>query len=182
MSDATKRSQFVNYELIRTGQLNANEIAVIAWVNTFSEYCLIPKLSDVANKLSWGERKLRYVINSLVSKGILRKTHVCFKKIKLQLVSLAEQAALKGIGMIKKVLRNSLKSQNKISHRQNKTGLNRQNKTDSIRSETIKNKTDNIVGNFNNLVKEMPKFMTKVDLDKRREMLYEQARSLGVKI
>jgi len=142
--------QQLDFVLFRSAQFNGNEKAVLGYIHTFSSFAGGFTLEQLAKDFHWSVRKLRYVIDSLVSKGVITKRYGCFKKLKLFLVDRSIQETLRGAGMVKKAIANSLKRLHKRSHRQSSAELNRQPIAESRQKETGENKTLNTGLNFSN--------------------------------
>ena len=140
--------QCLDFNLIRSGQLNRNEIAVLAYINTFSEFCAPPSLLVMAKAMQTSERTLRRTIDALCLKGLIVKTYRCFKRLRLQLVSLENQRKLLGSGMMFRVVRNVLKSRRKSSDRPNLTDLIRPPMTEPMQNKDSENKTSSEICNF----------------------------------
>lgn len=144
--------QGLDFILFRSGQFNSNEMAVLAYINTFSEYCAPRAIADIGRAIHKSDRTVRYVINRLVEKGILIKRYRCFKRVWLQIVDLTKQKSLHGFGMIKSVLDKALKSKDKDSDRQPTAELDRQPTAEPIKNKTEKNKTSSEI-NENELLR-----------------------------
>ena len=142
------RRQSLDFTLIRSGQFNANELAVLTYVWSFSEYCAPKTLGDIARAIHKSDRTVRRAIDMLVTKGILTKTYRCFKKVTLRIVDLSHQKALRGAGMIKKVVLNSRKLLNKRSHRSSMSESIRSSTTEPIQNKDPENKRSSEPFNF----------------------------------
>lgn len=135
--------QNLDFVLLRSPHFNGNEKAVLGYINSFSSFCAPFTLKQMASDFHWSERKLRYVIKSLVLKGIVKRTYRCFKKLRLEIISLAQQKFLHGAGMGKKIFDNVMKLKKKSSHRQTSAELIRQSSAEPIQNKTEENKTLN---------------------------------------
>lgn len=124
------------------------EMAVLQYIQTYSTFCAPPSLKIMASAMQTSERTLRRTINLLVSKGMLIKRYRCFKRLHLEIVSLAVQKTLHGAGMVKKALCKSWKRFKKRSHRPNGTDLIRPPVTEPIQNKDLKNKTSSEGLNF----------------------------------
>ena len=141
--------QQIDFKLFRSGQLNGNEMAVLSYINTYSQYCYVFNVETVARDVfHWSGRKLRYVIQSLADKGLIKKSYRCFKKLHLEIVTLAEQAKLRGPGMVKAVLRKASKVLHKDSNRKKHAELIRQSVSEPKTEGNQENKTSSIGLNF----------------------------------
>lgn len=141
--------QSVDFVLIRSGQFSTVELAVISYINSFSEYCAPRAIADIGVAIGKSERTVRRAIDSLVLKGMITKTYRTFKRVTLRLVDLAHQKSIRGVGMIKKVIRNVRKSHNKSSDRTSMTDLIRTSMTEPIQNKDQENKRSSEFNFFN---------------------------------
>ena len=143
---ATTRVQFLDYNLIRSGQFSVLELGMLEVIYSFSEYSQIT-MQNLGRAIQRSERTARRLVNGLVRKGIITKQYTFYKKCRLQIIPLAEQAKLKGIGMVKaviKTVKKTIKNPMKSSYRTPVTDPDRTFMTDSIRSKTLEEKQINI--------------------------------------
>ena len=89
--EPTDRSQFLSFELLRSGLIKDREYSVMCYIYSFSERCIPKSMKVMAKALHISTRWLTKIINRLVSKGLVRRRYMIFKRVCLTLVSLKEQ-------------------------------------------------------------------------------------------
>lgn len=168
-NQATVRSQFLDYNLIRSGRFNANELAFLNILVSFSERCEMTQayLSKAMNK---SIPTIRRTIKSLIQKGIVTRTYTLFKRCVIKIVSLEEQKKLLSMaGMIKqafKIAKKKTKNLIKSSYRSQVNELNRSSVIEPTRNETQEIKQLKIDINLGQKDSLKPKIM---DLNKAKE-------------
>lgn len=101
----TKRIQFLDYDLVRSGRFSANELALLNIIQSFSERCEMNQ-GYLAKAMNKSTRTIQRTINSLVAKGMIRRTYTTFKRCVLVIVTLDVQKHLKtASGMMKQALK-----------------------------------------------------------------------------
>jgi DNA-binding MarR family transcriptional regulator len=138
---ATKRNQFVNYQLIRSNRFTPNERAVIQIIESYSDRCEL-KHSDIATMLNRSVSTVQRAIRGLIEKGMIVRTYTVFKRCVLRLKSLAEQKELLSFaGLIKQIARTK-KTRMKSSDLSSMTELDRSSVTEPTRSKTLEIKQE----------------------------------------
>lgn len=89
--EKTDRTNFLSYDLIRSGYIRGHEHGVLSYINSFSQKCIPPSMEIMARALGISRRWLTVIINRLVGKGLVLRTYLCYKKVCLRLASLSEQ-------------------------------------------------------------------------------------------
>lgn len=142
-NQATVRSQFLDYNLIRSGRFNANELALLNVIVTFSDRCEMNQ-TYLAKAINKSIPTIRRTIKSLLQKGIITRTYTLFKRCLIRVVSLDEQKKLLSMtGMIKqalKIAKNKTKNVIKSSYRSSVNVLNRSSVIEPTRNETKEKK------------------------------------------
>lgn len=154
-SKATDRTQFVSYDLLRSGKINCVESAVINYINSFSKECRV-KLSEIARGIQKSVRTVQRAINSLLKKGLINRTYTTFKRCVLSLMNLEIQTkvAKDGLAIVKNIFNWSSKNKKNSTKSSDVTSVSDHDVTSvshPTRNETLKNKTKNIV-KFNSIL------------------------------
>ena len=135
MSQAPRQS--ISYQIARSGQLSANELAVLHIISTYSEYCCPRRVADIGVMIKKSERTVRRALYGLIAKGLVKRTYTVFKRLVLRIVSHDIQRGLFGQNLVEKIVGKSVK-RHKYSYDRSKT-------TEVVRStvaEPIKSKTE----------------------------------------
>jgi DNA-binding MarR family transcriptional regulator len=103
--ESTERSQFLCFELLRSGLIKDREYSVICYIYSFSERCIPKSMKIMARALHMSTRWLTKIINRLVSRGLVRRRYMIYKRVCLTLVSLKEQLNIVRNGPYKGMLK-----------------------------------------------------------------------------
>lgn len=95
----------------------------------------------MAERLQMSDRTLRRLLDGLIAKGLIWRVYTIHKRVVLRVVTLAAQAKLMGIGMVRAVVRNASKLHKKRSHRSPVASDHRSPMTESIKNKDKENKT-----------------------------------------
>lgn len=154
--EAIKREQFTDFKLMRECKFSRGEQALLARIADFSKgiYSTAKRehsLKWLAGVLNCSISTVKRDINSLVSKGIITKRYGVFKTLILKIIPLAEQALLRGFGMVKKavsLIRKRRKLQRKQPDSSSVNHLDRSSMNYPIKKERLKEVNMNIEKNF----------------------------------
>jgi DNA-binding Lrp family transcriptional regulator len=148
---------FIDDHILKSGRFDANEIAVLAIISSYSNCCTITQ-SELAKMINKSVPTVKRTIKSLIEKGVITKEYTLFKKCILKLVSLQEQAKLMTpSGIINQVIK-------------------------VIKNRKFKEKpfNENKPFNFSDLLPSMPKPKTNLELEKERfKQLYAPWEPIG---
>jgi DNA-binding MarR family transcriptional regulator len=84
---------FIDDNLLKSGRFDANEIAVLAIISSYSNCCTITQ-SELAKMINKSVPTVKRTIKSLVEKGVITKTYTLFKRCVLRIVPAHEQIRL----------------------------------------------------------------------------------------
>lgn len=138
-SNSTKRSQFLDYNLIRSGRFNSNELALLNVIITFSDRCEMSQ-GYLAKAINKSIPTIRRTINGLIKKGIVTRSYTVFKRCVIRIVSLDVQKSLMTIsGILKQAIKSAKKHGKnliKSNYRSPVSELNRSPMIEPTRSKT----------------------------------------------
>lgn len=100
---STVRSQFLDYNLIRSGRFTPVEHALLNVIVTFSERCEMNQ-TYLAKAINRSVRTVQRSIDSLIKKGIIDRSYTLFKRCVIRVKTLKQQAELMTAGGILKQL------------------------------------------------------------------------------
>lgn len=181
MPKASNRSNYSDYNFIRTITLTPVEKSVMSYVLTYSDYC-----SDSSEKIgrSMGRsaKTIRRAVHSLRAKGILIVKYTFFKKFHMKLASLEEQRkilASKGmliVSNISKYLRR--KSSKSLKNHPDRTSVSSHDRT----SVSYLNKKETKEIKQSNIDEKNAAFSLKPkqSFDELRQIALSKALSLGL--
>jgi DNA-binding MarR family transcriptional regulator len=155
MSNATIRSQFIDYNLIRSGRLSPTEAALLQIIGSFSEYCA-SRQADIAKMMNRSTATVKRATTGLLEKGYITKTYTLFKRCVLKVVPLEKQKALLGPNGALRQIFKLARLKRKRPDSSPVSQLNSSPVSQSTRKETAENKTKKIELNFSEN-REMPK-------------------------
>lgn len=89
------RENFISYKLSRAGVIDRRDYALLNYINSYSNYCA-DKLDLIAERLKCSKRTIQYMIERLVSLGLIKRRYGIFKRLILSIVSVKEQESLFG--------------------------------------------------------------------------------------
>lgn len=179
MSQPTSRVQFIHYNLLRSGRLSANEIAMLSVIQSYSQRCELKQI-DIARSLNKSISTVRRTMNSLITKGLIVRTYTVFKRCVLRLASLKEQELLMtSWGVVKQALK-AAKNLMKSSDRSPMSELNRSPMNEPTRSNNLRNKTEKSDLNFNDRSSESERERQRRIENERQRQLFEFKKKYGV--
>ncbi len=135
------KNTYVHYDLIRSGQLSPQELALLTLITSHSGYCL-QTAATLGRQMQRCERTVRRHIDSLVAKGIITKKYTVYKKMILKIVDKASQILLAGTKSVGNMLSNLV---NKSTYRTDDSSLHR---TESTQPSIKKTYKENSLGKF----------------------------------
>jgi DNA-binding MarR family transcriptional regulator len=142
MNQAASRSQYISHKLITSTMLSIQEISLLSIINSRPHYCL-ENLTELGRLMNRSARTVQRTIEKLVSKGIVKRTYTTFKRLKLVIVSMAEQESLLNGGIMAQVFKYcSFKKRKKIKGlRHDTTSMSELNTT--LMSDSINRRKEN---------------------------------------
>lgn len=182
MISASSRSQFLDFNLTRSGFLTPVEHALLNVIMSFSDHCQMNQ-AYLAKAINRSVRTVQRTIRSLIEKGMIDRTYTVFKRCFIRIRSLKAQAELMtASGIIKQALKVK-NSRMKSSHTTKVSRLYLPSMSEPTRSKTQEIKTGR---NFLNLTNEMPKSERRMSEGEfnntRSQQLLAFAERFGLKI
>jgi DNA-binding MarR family transcriptional regulator len=141
MANEKPRNTYVHYPLIRSGQLNLQELGLLTLITSHSGYCL-QTAGTLGRQMQRSERTVRRIINSLVQKGVITKKYTTFKRMILKIVDKASQIAMAGTNNVTSMLSNLLKK------RHDRTSVSIPDRTTMSQPTLKKTNKENFLGNL----------------------------------
>ena len=144
---ATVRSQFLDYDLVRSNRLNPIEQRLLQIIVSYSDRCT-DRQQDIAKMMCRSVATVKRATNSLIEKGFIEKRYTTFKRCVLRVVALSKQKELmSGFGSFRQIFKRA-RLRKKASDSSSVNHLDSSSVSRPTRSETTRNKTSEIDLNF----------------------------------